>query len=43
MKSEKKNALKNNKAPCEDGLAAEFIKDSGEELINKIEKLIREV
>lgn len=37
------NELKNNKLPSEDGLAAELFKYGGEELINEIGKLIREI
>jgi len=37
------NGLKNDKSPGKDGLAAELFKYGGEELINEISKLIREI
>jgi len=37
------NGLKNKKSPCEDGLAEELFKYGGEELINEIGKLIKEI
>jgi len=37
------NGLKNNKSPGEYGLAEELFKYGGEELINEIGKLIKEI